>query len=472
MFLMNMTDVNDNFSKGKTTKGVDLLLGNPRNALKKLSIPLIISMMITSLYNIVDGMWIAGLGADALAGVGFVTPIFFMITGVGVGLGSGITAVIARYIGQRDKKLADNASVHAILISCILSLVVTVLFLACSKEMFIFFGATGEPLNYALDFATIIFAGSIFIILPNATYGILRAEGDTLRTMYAMAIAAILNIVLDPIFIYTFNMGVKGAAYATLLSLSLVSCVLFYWFYVKKDTFLKPLLRNFSYDSNITKDILNVGLPASMEYFIMSLLGVLMNIMVLFVANSDAVAVYETGWRLVMFGTEPIVGVSTALVSVVGANYGAHVYDNIKVAHRYGIKLATYISLFAVIILFVFAPQIAYVFSYSPESTRIYGSMVVFLRYFALMFLTLPIGLISTYLFQGVGKGLTSLLLTIIREVICALIFSYLFAIVLNMGLDGVWLGNIVGYTIGSFIALGFAEVYMNKLINNFKKSF
>lgn len=429
-----------------------------------MSIPLIISMLLVSIYNLADAAWVAGLGSDALAGVGFVTPLFLILVGLGNGLGGGATSALSKYIGQQRKDKADNGGLHVIILTTIISLIITVLLLLALKPLVTMMGA-GNTLNYALDYGQIMFTGSILFVLPNAMYGILRAEGDVNRTMVAMAISGILNIIIDPIFIYTLNMGVKGAALATLLSSALVILIIFYWFYIKKDTYIKPTKTNFKFSKKISYDILKVGIPASLELLLTSILITVLSTILTMVASTDAVAVYSTGWRVVSLGTMPIIGISTALVSIVGANYGARQLENIKVAHRYSMRLALLIAILTGAIIYIFAPQIVVLFSYSAGSAHLAGTMTDFLRNMTLYYLFMAFGAPSTFLFQGVGKGLTAMVQTLLRNVVFSILCAYLFALVLGMGEHGVWYGIVVGQIIASIVTTIWANTYINRLI-------
>ena len=226
-----------------SSNNVDLMLKNPKKALIDMSIPLIISLLITSFYNLIDAFWVSGIGADALAGIGFFTPIFMILVGFGNGLGSGAAFALSKYLGGGNKQKANNASIHSIIINIIVSLVVTIILLILLNPILNAMGA-GQTIGYATDYGVIILLGSVFIILSNALYGIFRGEGDTTRPMYAMMASAILNMILDPIFIYKFDLGVMGAAAATIVSSIFVILVLIYWFYIKKDTYLKPNISN------------------------------------------------------------------------------------------------------------------------------------------------------------------------------------------------------------------------------------
>ncbi len=446
------------------TEGVNLLRGNPKKAVLKLSLPLMLSMMVISLYNIVDSFWVAGLGADQLAAVGFVIPLEFLIISIGTSLGAGITSVVSKYIGEKNDKLADNSAAHGVILSLIFSVIVTVIFSVFAKELLILMGARGASLGYALDYGHIYFIASIFVVMPNALYGILRSEGDTKRTMYVMVLCAIVNMVLDPIFIYTFNMKMFGAALSTILSLAIVLSIIIYWIYIKKDTYLNPTLANFDYESFIMKDMLKVAVPSICEMIFITCITAIMHFIILAVSTVDSVAVFENGWRIVTLATEPMMAISTALISIVAANYGAGNFKNMKVAYDYSMKIATLLGVVALVIFLVFAPQISYIFSYGASS-RLLNPTIEFFHIFAWFFIVFPGGIISTYVFQGLGKGTHSLIFTVIREAICATVFAVLFGIVLNWRINGVWFGILVGYTVGGLIAIVYTNNYLGKMV-------
>ena len=186
---------------------------------------------------------------------------------------------------------------------------------------------------------------------------------------------------------------------------------------------------------------------------------------ILAVSTTDSVAVFENGWRMVTLATEPMMAISTALISVIAANYGAQNYRNIKTAYNYSIKLSTIIGLIALAIFLVFAPQISYLFSYGETSIRLLEPTITFFHIFAWFFVIFPGGIISTYVFQGLGKGTHSLIFTIIRDAVCGTLFAVLFGIVLDLGINGVWFGIMIGYTIGGIIAIIYANSYLNRLL-------
>ena len=276
------------------TQGVTILTGDPKKAIISLSGPMIIAMLLMSSYNIVNAVWVVGLGSDALAAVGFMTPVFFIVMGLGTGIGAGATSAIARRIGANDRNGANNCAVHALLIALILSVIVTLPLVIFAEQIALLFGA-GETAGLAAAYGQVLFAGSFFILFVNIAYGILRAEGDARRTMHAMVAASLLNIVLDPILIYGLGLGIAGAAWGTIISLAAATIVLCYWFFIKKDTYVCFSRQVFIPSRSVVSDILYVGIPASVEYLLMSALNIILNLILVMVATTDAVAVFSDG---------------------------------------------------------------------------------------------------------------------------------------------------------------------------------
>jgi len=174
------------------------------------------------------------------------------------------------------------------------------------------------------------------------------------RTMYVFGASSVLNMILDPILIYWAGMGIAGAAWGMIVSQVMVAVVLLYWFFVRKDTYVSLSWKGFSWDHATIRGILGVGLPASTEFFMMSILAILINGMLVMTAGTDAVAVYTAGWRLVMFAIIPLVGIAMAVVSVSGAAYGGRHYDKLPVIHHFSILFGLAIALCTSAITWVF----------------------------------------------------------------------------------------------------------------------
>lgn len=433
-------------------KNIELMRGNPETAVRKLAIPVMISMLLTASYNIIDGIWITGLGEAAIAGIGFVTPIFMILNGVSVGLGSGATSSISRFVGAHDKSRASDSAAHSIIILFIASIILTLIFLVIQEPLLRIYGASGTALEEALSYSTPLFLGLIGIMFANGASGILRGEGDMKRAMYAVVVSVILNAILDPIFIYTFGLGAAGAAIATVLSSLISAIVILYWLLVKKDTYVDINLRKFKFNSKITKNILKVGIPASLDMFIMSIAVALYLIFITIISGDYGVAAYTSGQRIYLFAIMPLTAIGTAVVAVCGSAFGAENGDYLSRAHKYGAKFGILFGLAVTIIVVIFATPIASIFAYTPETTHLVSGISLFLQF---AFLSIPFtgaGMASSFLYQGIGRGITSLFFTIFREVICTVILTYLFGIVFGWGLIGIWIGLAVGRSIASIV--------------------
>lgn len=454
--------------KQDMTEGVSLITGNPKKAIIKLSGPMIIAMFLMTLYNLVNAIWVAGLGGDALAAIGFVTPVYMILVGLSNGLGAGATSAIARYIGAKKKKDANNAAIHSMLITVGISVIITVPLLVFLKPILLLLGA-GSTVDLAVQFGQVMFGGTILMIFTGVGYGVLRAEGDAKRTMYAMAVSSVLNMILDPILIYVAGWGIAGAAWGTVISMALVSAVLLYWFFIKEDTFISLSRKDFTPDRKVSKNILGVGLPASAEFLVMSILVGILNGLLVKVGGTDAVAVYSAGWRVVMMATMPIIAVGTSVVTVAGVAFGSRRYKNLSVSHHYSIKVGFIIALITGVLTFIFARYIAMVFAYSPQSAYLAPTIAAFLQVMCFFFIFMPPGVMSSSIFQAVGKGTTSLILTVLRELVFATLFAYIFAIPLGMGQQGVWWGIVAGNIFGGINAYIWARLYIKRLKKHLK---
>lgn len=460
----NSGNVPDSNRDEMITKGVSLLTGEPRTAIKAMAWPIFVAMFLLTMYNIVDAIWVAGIGSDALAAIGFVTPVFMIVIGFGNGIGAGVTSVISRRIGSKDKKGADSAAIHSLFLALVLSVLFTLLLVPLAEPVLLLLGA-GDVIGLTLDYGHIIFLGTIFFMFTNISYSILRAEGDTKRTMYAMAVSAVLNMVLDPIFIYSLGMGIAGAAVATILSVAVVSLLVLYWFVIKKDTYLRFRLKDFSPDMGIVKNILSVGLPASLEFVIMSALMMILNGMLVIVGGTDAVAAYSTGWRVVMFALIPLIAIATSLVAVAGAAYGGRFYTKMNESYYYSLKLGVGISAFTALLTWVFAPQIALIFTYSGESAHLAPTIIAFLQTMCFFYLFVPPGMMSGSLFQAVGKGMNSLVIHVFRNLVFIAVFAWLFTFVLNLGQAGVWWGIVAGDIAGGIFGYAWVSLYLKRIL-------
>lgn len=438
---------------------INELISNPRKSILGLSVPMIISLFLTMINNVADAAWVSGLGADALAAIGIVTPLFIIIIGLGIGVSAGVNSSIARFIGKDQIEEAGNSSVHGIILSIIISIVIPAIMLIFLNPILIAIGGSAVlDLAYAYGFWIIL--GGFTIIVQNVFSGIYRSENKGVKATLPMGIAAALNIILDPVFIYFLDMGVAGAAIATVLA-NLIGLLMFlYWSYVKNDTMLD--VRSYHQENRIYKDILSVGIPASMEQILMSLFSMVINVILVMIATTESVAVYTTVWRLISIGVMLPVGFGTGAISVFGALFGARKTNELESTFKYVHVIGFISSLAMGIILAVFAPELALLFGGAGLNEQITSVTMILSLY--VVFSSLSI--ISGCVLQSFGHGDYSLYFTFFKQILLTIVFIYLF-----IGLKelGVYYGIVVANLVGGVIEIIFTYFYISRIEKYYK---
>ncbi len=427
------------------TKGVRTLLGDPKKAVIRLSGPMMIAMLVQSLYNIVDGIWVAGLGSEALAAIGLFFPLFMIILSLATGISVGGSSAISRKVGAHDKDMANSAAIHTMIIGLLTGGLITLSVYPFLKPLFVAIGARGEVIPMVVSYSRILVGGSLILVFSNIVSGILRGEGDMNRAMIAMITGSVLNIILDPLFIYTLNMGITGAAWATLLSITITSGLLFFWLFIKRNTYVSFRFAGFRFDGKIIREILRVGIPASFAQLSMALAMFFLNLIIVKIAGSNGIAIFTSAWRIMMIGIVPLIGIAIGVTAVTGAAYGARDINKLNTAYLYAIKAGFLIELGVLVVLFVLAPQISWLFTYSKNASHLAPALTQALRWLVWFLPGVPFGMITSSMFQGIGQGEKSLAVTILRTIIFQISFSYILGISFDLGITGVWYGIILG---------------------------
>ncbi len=447
-----------------SNENVELMRGDPKIAVRTLAIPIMISMLLTASYNIIDGIWVAGLGQAAIAGIGFVTPIFMILNGVSVGLGNGATSSISRFVGARNHEKANQSAEHSLLIFLVASVILTVILLVLQEPLLVAYGASGQSLEEAMKYGTPLFLGLFGFMFANGASGILRGEGDMKRAMYAVIVSVLLNTILDPVFIYVMGLGSAGASLATIVSSIASATVIMYWILIKKDTYVDVKLHNFSYDTGIAVDILKVGIPASLDMFVMSIAMSLYLVFISSISGEYGIAAFTSGQRLYLFAIMPLTAIASAVAAVSGSSFGARNGEKLSIAHIYGVKFGIAFGLAVTVILIGLAPQLATLFAYTPETAALIPEITRFLQIACLSLPLTGAGMVSSFFYQGIGKGSISLGWTIVREVIFTVSFTYIFGILLGWGLIGIWSGLALGRAISSVLNFIFARYTIKRI--------
>lgn len=437
-------------------------INNPSKSMWNLAIPIMVGMGIQTLYTIIDMIFIGRLGGDAIAAVAFNMPIFFFVMGLSFGLGNGVTASIARFIGAEDKKNADNTAEHALVFAFIISTVLTLLGLFYGKQILIFMGCTQEILPLAWDYLKVSCYGISFGIFSGFFRSILAGEGEMKLPMLVAGLGTVLNTILDPIFIFYLEYGVAGAAWATTISQILVWCIFVYMLFIKNHTYIQFKLKYFSPSSYIILDIVKVGIPVSMSMVVMAL-GQLFFNRLLINFSTSAVAAYQIGGRIDMLVFLPIFGIASALTTIIGMYYGANEIDKIKYISWYGIKTSLAITTACSIILFIFAPSVIGIFT---TEKIIQDISIYYLRTISILFPFISIGLTIGRILQGLGTGMPSLIITIIRVIGVAGPLAYYFTFILNKPVEWIWYSMIISGIFATIISITWITLAFKKLSN------
>ena len=436
-------------------------IDNPSKSLWTLAIPIIAGMGIQTLYSIVDMIFIGMLSGEAIAAVAFNFPIFFFVMGISFGLGSGVTASIARFIGSDDKVNADNAAEHAIVMALVISALLTSLGLLYGKQILVKIGCTPEVLPQAWEYLKVSCYGLSFGVFSGFFRSILAGEGDMKFPMILAGIGTVLNIILDPIFIFTLNFGVSGAAWATTISQMIIFIIFIYMLFFKDHAYVQFKLRDFNPSYFILVDIIKVGLPASMSMIVMAIGQLLFNIM-LATFSTDAVAAYQIAGRIDMVVFLPIFGIASALTTMVGMFFGANEIDKIRFITRYGISSSFIITSVGSIILYVFAP---FIISGFTDETVIKNIAVNYLRVISLLFPFISIGLTIGRILQGLGLGMPSLIITTIRVIGVAGPLAYYFIYILDKPVEWMWYAMFISGIMATIISIVWLKIAFRKFL-------
>ena len=445
-------------------KNIELIKENPQKAIRFLAGPIIITLILCVVYNTVDCIWVAGLGVDALAAVALSSPIFNIIGAVSDGLGSGSNSLISRCIGAEKRHTANNSAWHGIILGLISSVAVSLILLFCLDSLLDVMGAS-TVMGYAKPYATIIILGSFTFIFTGVLSAELRAEGDVKRVTMALIATSILNMVLDPIFIYVLNWGIEGAAFATIISAGVSIALMIYWLFIKKNNYISLAREEFHFKISIIKEIFAVAIPTAMESLVIAVVSIVERLTLVIVATTTVAAGYNAAWYVIGLGTKVSTGIGITVITVAGVHYGAKNSEKLKTTYSYAIKFAMVLSVIMVVVLELLVPQIAYLFSYGSLNSHLQIILTEALRIMTLALLVVPIGKISKFMFQGIGKGKISLALSLLSESLSLLIILAL-TFVFGLKEYGVYYGVVIGMGLLSIIGFIVFKYYVKHHID------
>ena len=426
----------------------------------KLAIPTIISMLVTSLYNMADTFFVSQLGTEASAAVGIVFPIMSIIQACGFTLGMGSGSLVSIRLGQKRNEEASIISSTAFFAALGVGLLITCFGNLFAKVVLSFVGADAAVLPYAKDYASFIFWGAPFMCASFVLNNDLRAEGKAFLSMIALTTGGILNLILDPIFVFTLGLGIRGAALCTLLT-QFTSFWLLFQFYLRRKSICHISIKNISKDIRVLGKVAATGLPSLARQGLASIASIMLNRTAASFGVS-AVAAMAIVLKIVMFIASMMIGIGQGFSPVSGYNYGAKRYDRVRKAYVFLVTSgAAVMAVFAAITV-IFAPQIIRAFRNDPEVIAV-GSVA--LRWQA-AFLPLHALIVGTnMLMQSTRHIKQATFLSMNRQGVyfipAILILPRLF------GLFGVEISQAVADLLSTFTAIPYMIWFFRKLPKN-----
>lgn len=428
------------------------------------SLPMMISMFVQALYNVVDSIFVAQVGDSALAAVSLAFPVQMLMVAVSVGTGVGINSLLSRRLGEKRFDDANKAATNGVFL-CVISSVVFALFgLFFATPFFRAFTTDETIVEMGVQYLSICTIFSLGIFVQVAMERILQATGVTIYNMLMQGAGAITNIILDPIMIFGWfglpAMGVAGAAVATVIG-QFVAMGLGIFFNIKKNHEVSMCFKGFKPDGRTIGEIYKVGVPS----IIMQAIGSVMNIginKILIMFNATAVNVFGVYFKLQSFIFMPVFGLTNGMIPIVGYNYGARKKERIKGTIRYSILFALAIMAVGTFLFQAFPEMFLSLFNASPEMIRI-GTFA--LRIISLNFLPAAVGIVMSSVFQAVGNGVLSMILSITRQVGVLLPVAYVFAH--TIGLDAVWWAFPISEVVSFIVCLTMYRYVNNKYFKN-----
>jgi len=418
----------------------------------KFSLPAIVGMVVNALYNVVDSIFVGhGVGEIGLAAVTIAFPIMIILMAFGMLVGVGAAAVVSLRIGQHKQHEAEKILGNAFTLAAILSVTLSAGMLLYLDPILISLGAQPTVLPYARDFTRIILLGSIFMYIGFGLNNVVRAEGNPKMAMTTVLISAGLNIVLNPLFIFTFHLGISGSALATVVSQG-VSAIWVLAYFLGDKSLLKLRLSNLVLDKDIVLSIFKIGMSPFLMQIAASVVTVLFNYSLLKYGGELAVASIGVINRIAMLMLMPIFGLSQGLQPIIGYNYGAKNYARVIKALKIAIYAATIFSATGFLFIQLFDEQIIMLFNDNPELISI-GSHGM--RIYLCMLPIIGFQIIGGNYFQAVGKAGYAIVLSMSRQVI--ILIPLVLILPGMLGLNGAWLAS----PIADFISATLTGVFL-----------
>lgn len=423
---------------------------NIDKALFKLGIPMVISLLVAALYNVVDTYFVSGLGKEAVAAVSVAFPIQLIFLGIGLTFGAGAGSYISRLLGAKNNKEANIVATVSLFSSAIMAIILAIVLFYSLDSVMKFMGATPVIMELAKTYTSLFIIGGVLGAV-NVTLGNLAvSQGAAKISLKAMIVGSLSNIILDPIFIFKLNLGVKGAAIATLIA-RVITSLMYLIYFIGDKNLIKIKIQNFKPTVAIYKEILKIGI----SLLILQILQTIAISKISYAASfygEEAIAAMGIVLRIVTLGTNVVAGYMKGLQPIAGFNYGAKDYERVQEAIKSSIKWTTLFCIVWTAIIYLFAPSILSIFGKDKDVLRI---AIPALRAAVIMFITFGFQFTYATLYLAIGKALAGAFLNSLRQGI--VFIPVILLLPKMMGLDGVIYAQAISDVLTTIITVPFA---------------
>jgi putative MATE family efflux protein len=420
----------------------------------RLSLPASVAMIVTALYNLVDSIFVGrGVGVEAIGGLTIAFPFQMLVMAFAMMIGTGAASVVSRNLGAGNRERAYRAAGNAMVAALGFGLTVTVLGLLFLNPLLRLFGATPVLSGYARDYLAVILLGTPFISFAMASNNLVRAEGRATVAMATMIIGAAVNILLDPLFIFGFKMGIRGAALATVISQALSFAFLLLFFASGRSS-LELRLRHLLPAAGVLREIFVLGFPALIRQGVGSVLVILVNNGLGRYGGDIYISVFGLVFRILHFVLMPILGIVQGSQPIIGFNYGAGSIDRVKRAVRLSVAVSTLLAAAGFLLLVTLSGPVFRLFSGDPALA---AAGVPVLRLMILILPLVGLQMIGATYFQAVGKARPAMFLGLSRQVIFLLPL-----IIILPRLFGLW-GIFASFPAADFLSSIITGVWLYK---------
>ena len=403
--------------------------------LRKQAVPASVGILVMSIYGIVDtifvGLWVGPMG---IAAITVVLPVTFLIASVGMAIGIGGASVISRAFGQQDDERAFTTFGNQVGLTAIFAAAFVVAGFLFMDEILSIFGGRGDVADPAREYFFIVLLGVPFLAFAMMSNNVIRAEGHPRTAMFTLIIPAVVNIILDPVFIVWLEMGIAGAAWATTIA---YFCSFIYsgWFFLFGRSRMNLSRKYFRPHFAIIRETASLGSVTFARQGTISLLFIVLNNSLFHYGGEIALAIYGIINRLMLFANFPVKGITQGFIPIVGFNYGAELMGRVRKIIKISMTSATLIALFTFSLIMIFTQDIVSVFTNDPE---LISKTVPALRMVFLATPLIAINLLGSAYFQAIGRAKPALILALSKQGF--ILIPLVFLLPMQFGLNGIWL--------------------------------